>query len=181
MASKSVATKSDSWLSFKKIYSQSLGNVVGAGITSTGICLGFTGSGVWLAYLLDQKSVVKVQILMNVLLVAAWVSFIVLGIPKVNWDVFTWDQMMPNGFDGMWACSIDLCVVFYIYAVYYSKVVVKIAAENEVAEAGRETNGGRRIFKMFKPETRSVSGLSYVNALAENSPSHQLAVVFFNC
>lgn len=191
MASKSVAKKADSRLSFKEIYSQSLGNVIGAGIiTSTGICLGFTGTGVWLAYLLaglaflfscapmfvagavvpktsgayfysycispamgglysylflfscisigfmgvsfaeyvssftsfgsrqfwailvltifflanllDQKSVVKVQTLMNVLLVAAWVTFIVLGIPKVNWDVFTWEQMTPNGFDGMW-------------------------------------------------------------------------------
>lgn len=185
-----TSSKTDSRLNFKEIYSQSLGNIIGAGIiTSTGICIGFTGSGVWLAYvlagiaflitvapmlvagsicpktsgsyyysylispemgglysylflfssisigfmgvsfgsymssvvsfgsekfwslavltvfflanLLYQKSVVKVQTFMNVLLVAAWVSFIVLGTPKVNWDAFTPTQMFPNGFFGM--------------------------------------------------------------------------------
>ncbi|RGY96193.1 APC family permease [Clostridium sp. AM58-1XD] len=183
-------SKADSRLNFKEIYSQSLGNIIGAGIiTSTGICIGFTGSGVWLAYvlaglvflitvapmliagaivpktsggyyysylispamgglysylflfssisigfmgvsfgsymasivsfgsekfwslavltvfflanLLDQKSVVKVQTFMNVLLVVAWVSFIALGAPKINWDAFTPAQMLPNGFFGM--------------------------------------------------------------------------------
>ena len=185
-----VASKADSRLNFKEIYSQSMGNIIGAGIiTSTGICMGFTGSGVWLAYilagiaflitvapmlvagaicpktsgsyyysclispkmgglysylflfsslsigfmgvsfgsymasivpfgsarmwslvsltvffllnLLDQKTVVKVQTLMNVLLVVAWVSFIALGLPKVNWSVFNPPDMLPNGFDGM--------------------------------------------------------------------------------
>lgn len=188
--SNKVSTKANSKLNFKEIYSQSLGNIIGAGIiTSTGICIGFTGSGVWLAYvlaglvflitvapmliagsiypktsggyvysyminpamgglysylflfssisigfmgvsfgsymssivsfgsekfwsltvltvfffanLLDQKSVVKVQTFMNVLLVIAWVSFIVLGIPEVNWNAFTPSQMFPNGFFGM--------------------------------------------------------------------------------
>ncbi len=185
-----VASKADSKLNFKEVYSQSMGNIIGAGIiTSTGICMGFTGSGVWLAYvlagvaflltvgpmlvagsivpktsggyyysylispqmgglysylflfsslsigfmgvsfgsymtsivsfgsarfwsllvltvfflanLLDQKSVVKVQTFMNVLLVVGWVSFIALGVPRVDWSVFTVDQMLPNGFDGM--------------------------------------------------------------------------------
>lgn len=49
----SNATDSGSKLSLKEVYSQSLGMIIGAGIiTSTGFCIGYTGRGVWLAYVL---------------------------------------------------------------------------------------------------------------------------------
>lgn len=179
-------------LSFKEIYSQSLGMVIGAGIiTSTGFCIGYTGTGVWLAYilagltvliaylpsiiggsvvpktsgnyfmvcqmhptlggfyslmllfscisigfmgtsfasymntlipygntrfwglliltvfflanLLDQKKVVKIQTFHNIILVLAWLSFIVSGAGKVNFDiVFSLNEMFPHGFKGMY-------------------------------------------------------------------------------
>ena len=56
----------------------------------------------YLTNFLEQKSVAKIQTYMTIILVAAWISFIALGIPRVNWDVFTWEQMLPNGIGGMW-------------------------------------------------------------------------------
>lgn len=183
--------KASSKLTFSEMYSQSLGNVIGAGIiTSTGIVIGFTGQGVWLAYLLsglaflltvgpvlvaasvvpktsgtyyyssciglkwggfysylflfasisigfmgvsfaeymhsitsfgnkqlwgigvltfffilnlfDQKVIVKFQTVLNIFLVGAWVSFVVLGLPKVDWSSFTIEGMFPSGWFGMW-------------------------------------------------------------------------------
>ena len=55
----------------------------------------------FLINLLDQKSVVKIQTLMNILLVVGWASFLIVGLPRVDWAVFTPDQMFPNGADGM--------------------------------------------------------------------------------
>ena len=184
------APKTSSKLTFKEMFSQSMGLCIGGVIiTSTGICMGYTGTGVWIAYLLagfaflltvapqliaasilpktsgsyyysylispkmggfysylflftsitisfaassfgtymedllpifnfrvwtmiiltvffllnlmDQKSVVKAQTLLNVVMVVGWVSFLILGVPKVNWEVFTPAQMFPNGADGM--------------------------------------------------------------------------------
>lgn len=179
-------------LSFKELYSQSLGMVIGAGIiTSTGFCIGYTGSGVWLAYilagitvliaylpsilggsvvprtsgsyfmacqihpvvggfyslmllfscisigfmgasfakymtmlvsfgsyqfwgilvlsifflanLLDQKQIVKIQTFQNVILVLAWASFVFLGMGKINWNVILEPaQVFSNGFKGMY-------------------------------------------------------------------------------
>ena len=53
------------------------------------------------ANFLEQKLVAKVQAVMTVLLVLGWASFLALGLPKVNWGVFTLDQMFPKGSFGM--------------------------------------------------------------------------------
>lgn len=63
----------------------------------------------FLSNLLDHKSVVKVETLLNVVLIAAWLSFIFLGLPKVDFGVvFSGENMFPNGGKGMWEAICSL-------------------------------------------------------------------------
>ncbi len=55
----------------------------------------------YLANFLEQKIVAKIQAGMTFLLIAAWISFIVLGIPKVNFEVFSLKTTFANGIEGM--------------------------------------------------------------------------------
>ena len=55
----------------------------------------------FIANLYGGKTVAKLQTLMNIFLLAAWVSFLFLGLPKVNPGNFSMDNMFPNGFQGL--------------------------------------------------------------------------------
>ena len=178
-------------LTFSECYSTGFGMLVGSGIISmTGIAIGYTGSGVWLAYILagilclvcnaplfiatsvvprtsgnyhsslaistnmgglfsylyffgsisisfygasfvsyflsivhttidtriislgclsiffvlnifGGKKVAKAQTIMNVFLAAAWISFLILGFPKIRPENFTKANMFPNGINGL--------------------------------------------------------------------------------
>ena len=55
----------------------------------------------FLANFLEQKVVAKIQAIMTLLLIASWISFILLGLPKVDWGVFSFETTFANGLEGM--------------------------------------------------------------------------------
>lgn len=55
----------------------------------------------FVANLFGGKNVARLQTLMNVFLVAAWVSFLFLGFPKIVAENFTPANMFPRGMDGL--------------------------------------------------------------------------------
>lgn len=55
----------------------------------------------FLVNLFGGKSVARIQMLLNVVLILAWGSFLILGLPKVNPDNFTVDKLFLNQTEGM--------------------------------------------------------------------------------
>lgn len=86
-------------LSFGECYSTGIGMVIGAGIiTMTGVCIGFTGSGVFLAYLLAGAAVLVAN---GPLLLAASV------LPRTSGN-YVYASMLDRRLGGIYACIIFL-------------------------------------------------------------------------
>ncbi|RGX55864.1 APC family permease [Anaerotruncus sp. AF02-27] len=91
--------KANEKLSFAECYSTGIGMVIGAGIiTMTGVCIGFTGSGVFIAYLLAGVAVLLAN---GPLLLTAAV------LPRTSGN-YVYASMLNRKLGGVYACIIFL-------------------------------------------------------------------------